>query len=113
MRRWLAIALLLTSVGACSDEASSPQVERQPVEVLSAKVQPSGELTVAVDACQGDPEVQVEESDEVVRVVATVVVPGPACADGVTVPLDRPLGERRLVDSHTGETIEVIRVEEG
>lgn len=110
MRR-VAVALVLVSLGACSDEASSRgDADRQAVVVLSGTVQPSGELTVSVESCQGDPEVSVEETDRAVRieVVATVHAVGPACADGAAVPLEQPLGERSLVDTHTGETVEVV-----
>lgn len=113
LKRWAAWALVLVTLGACSDEASSRgDADRQAVEVLSGKVQPSGKLTVSVESCQGDPEVSVVETDQAVRieVVATVHAVGPACADGVAVPLEQPLGDRSLVDAHTGEAVEVVHV---
>lgn len=115
LKRWAAVALVLVILGACSDEASNPgDADRHAVEVLSGKVQPSGELTVSVDACQGAPEVSVTETEQAVRieVVATVHAAGPACADGVPVPLEQPLGERPLVDAHTGGTVEVVHADE-
>lgn len=115
MKRWAGVALAFVLIGACSNEASSPgDADRQPVEVLDGKVQRSGELTVSVDACHGAPEVSVDESEQAVRieVLATVHAVGPGCADGVTVPLEHPLGERPLVDAYTGETVEVVHADE-
>ena len=56
-------------------------------------------LTVA--SCNGSPRSMVAESDAEVRVTVTARVGGDnanACADGVKVVLQQPLGSRSLID---------------
>ena len=67
-------------------------------------------LSIEVPTCNGDPEVTVlEETDDQVRVevVSQRQRGGDACLDGVRLELDRPLGDRALIDVTSGRTLRV------
>lgn len=70
-------------------------------------------LSIEVPTCNGEPEVTLlEEADDEVRV--EVVSQGQRgggddCLDGVQVELDRPLGDRELIDVTSGRTVRVDR----
>ncbi|MEX2505073.1 MAG: hypothetical protein WD378_09490 [Egicoccus sp.] len=64
-----------------------------------------------VPSCGGDPEVTelAERGYDIrIEVTSTVIEPGNACADGLTVTLPVPLERRDLVDLTSGTTLEVI-----
>lgn len=67
-------------------------------------------LSIEVPTCNGEPEVtMLEETDDQVRVevVSQRQRGGDACLDGVRVELDRPLGDRVLIDVTSGRTLQV------
>ena len=85
---------------------------REPVAILEVLPDESGaEPDLLVVTCQGDPEVaELVEGPAEVRVTVVSDVQrgqGPGCADGVTVRLAEPLGDRALVDGSTGERVPV------
>lgn len=60
--------------------------------------------SVSVDTCQGDPVAAVEENDQTVTITVTSTKrsPSDACLDHIRVELDRPLGDRQVIDGATG-----------
>ena len=83
--------------------------------IVEAYGSPDSErLELAIDACRAEStSYDAEESDdEVVITITTEGGEGPECADGLTVELEEPLGDRRLVDGSTGEEVEVLPPEE-
>ncbi len=82
------------------------------VEVGSASAaSTSRQLTLGVDSCGDELEVDVKEELEAVHVLITRRAgPGDgenACRDTVRVKLKSPLGERTVVDDSTGEQVQV------
>ncbi|MGH3735042.1 MAG: hypothetical protein ACRDT6_05405 [Micromonosporaceae bacterium] len=87
---------------------------RGSVKVVEAELSDDGTLALAVESCNGDPEVSVlKENDQEVRVevVASSTPFGGSddCLDTVTVELREPLGDRVVLDEHSGETVSVSR----
>jgi hypothetical protein len=70
-------------------------------------------LTLLVESCQGRPKATVHESPTQVRIeVRSEIHRGgqrTACADGLTVRLKQPLGDRSVMDVKTGRTLEITR----
>jgi hypothetical protein len=67
-------------------------------------------LSIEVPTCNGDPEVtMLEETEDEVRVevVSQRQRGGDDCLDGVQVELDRPLGDRALIDVTSGRIVRV------
>lgn len=69
------------------------------------------ELQVTVDSCNREPEVTAVETAEDVRLHARVdrsfALATNACADGATVMLEEPLGNRAVLDESTGAPLTV------
>lgn len=61
--------------------------------------------SVSVGTCHGDPAATVEEDDRTVKITVTSTKrsPGDDCLDSLQVELDRPLGDRQVIDGATGE----------
>jgi hypothetical protein len=85
-----------------------------PVRVIGADDLGGGMLRVWLNTCNASGHrVSVAEGDA--QVVITVRVPDPpaddeivdSCSDGVTVELDEPLGDRRLVDGSEASAVQV------
>ena len=110
----LGTVVLATTValsGCASTERSAVDLGG---DIYEAAVSPGEDtvLIVEVPTCNGDPEVtQLNEQTErvTVEVVSTKVLRGesPACLDNVEVQLERPLGDRELVDRTSGRTLRV------
>lgn len=88
---------------------------RTAVDVMEAESRPSDRLRVGVASCNADPEVVLfrETDDDVLIKVVSSKWPfrGGAddCQDGVIVQLQQPLGDRVVVDKHTGQPVNVRR----
>jgi hypothetical protein len=88
--------------------------ERVPTALLDASADRAGtRLMVTFDTCSGNPEVvEVAETSTEVRVrVVSDEESGDSlgCAVGLGVRLQKPLGERVLIDDSTGDRVEVRR----
>lgn len=95
-------AVLLVTVAACAG--------RGPVGVSEVVVVQGGRsLDVAVDSCNGDPAVEVRESDEAVTLSVVATGNEDDCQDVATVSLDDPLGDRVVRDGRDGELVGVRR----
>jgi hypothetical protein len=67
-------------------------------------------LAFAVASCHGSPKATAEESAREVRIsVRSDTSSDDECADGATVKLDQPLGDRDVVDAKTGRALRVRR----
>jgi hypothetical protein len=88
--------------------ASSCSRERSPSPIFDATASDGGTtLAVMVGFC-GNVSVEVEETDVRVELSAFGSAGrGGDCAGGDTVTLDRPLGDRLLIDTSTGDEIPV------
>jgi hypothetical protein len=108
-RRTAAAALLVaTCLVGCSSQATPSAVE-----ILGVFGDPdSARLDLVAGSCHEVAELSVAESDDEVRLTATLVKDleyGPDCgADATAVRLESLLGERIVVDEFTGERIEVL-----
>ena len=85
---------------------------RSEVRVMEAHLHSPTRLEFYVGSCQGSPEVSLfrEADTEIqVKVVAwiTPLLGGAECLDSVHVQLQEPLGDRVVIDRHTGEQVEV------
>jgi hypothetical protein len=88
---------------------------RGEVSIVEAELRSPDNLTLVVDSCNGDPsvsslrmtdqDVQVE-----VRASSTPFSGGQDCQDVIDVELEEPLGDRAVVDLHSGQTVEVTRL---
>ncbi len=87
-------------------------VWRSEVRVVEAELRSPDTLALVVDSCNGDPEVSLLRETDVdvqVKVVAssTPLRGGRDCLDVVEVQLQEPLGDRVVVDKHTGQSVSV------
>jgi hypothetical protein len=70
------------------------------------------QLDLGIDSCNAEKiDIQVDESDDAVRIAVRVTNPaeGDDCGDTPSVRLDQPLGDRRLVDGSTGRALRCER----
>ena len=105
------LATTLVLSGCASTERSAVDLGG---DIYEAAVSPGDDTVVIVEVptCDGHPEVtQLHEQAErvTVEVVSTKVLRGdsPACLDNVEVQLERPLGDRELIDRTSGRTLRV------
>lgn len=103
------IGAAIAGCGGGSDDDASRAVEDvlRTVQINGAQLLPDGTLVANLNVCNaGENTVRVSEARD--EVVVTAKTDGPVggddCSDGVTVPLDDPLGDRQLVDGSTGGT---------
>lgn len=90
-------------------------VWRSEVSVVEAQLRSPTKLALFVDSCNGDPKLsllQETDRDVQVKVVAssTPFRGRQDCADGVEVQLQDPLGDRLVVDRHSGQSVSVTKV---
>jgi len=80
------------------------------VEILHVSVSPDGmTIEMSVAACNADLSVDVLETPESVAVYVTALDETDAdCADGFTIELEAPLGERIFIDRHDFTEVEVL-----
>ena len=82
------------------------------VSVMSAELRSPSKLALGVGSCNGNPEVSLLRETDVdvqVKVIAfsTPFHGGEDCRDGVKVDLREPLGDRVVIDMHTGQVVSV------
>ncbi len=84
---------------------------RGEVRIMEARLHAPQRLGLGVASCNGAPRVSLQETDVdvQVRVIAfsTPFHGGDDCGDGVTVYLREPLGDRVVIDRHTGQVVNV------
>jgi hypothetical protein len=98
----LATVALLTLVTGCA--SAEPTQERGPQPIIGWSN--GGDVQVVlIGTCHGDPVATVEEDDEtvIITVTSTLRSPGNACQDSLQIALNRPLGDRDVIDGVTGE----------
>lgn len=106
MKAEVAIAVLLLTLVACS-----PGRGEVPISEARADGETSSVLELGVSSCNGDPDAEVTETPDAITVTVTADLPGSNsddCADGMTIPLSEPLGQRKVVDGATGQTLDII-----
>ncbi len=116
------VAGLLVFVGCSGDvglgdvrEGEVEEGEVREVSVMEAELSAPDRLTLIVGSCNKDPEVSLlRETDTEVRVKVTAFF-SPSlvvddCLDIVEVRLQEPLGDRVLVDEHTGQLVPVSTI---
>lgn len=80
------------------------------MDVAEVTLLPDGRtLDVAVNSCNGNPTVDVIESEEEVTLSVVASDSMDDCQDVVTVELEEPLGERKVRDERDGELVGVHR----
>jgi hypothetical protein len=83
---------------------------RRDARIVDAVLEGDRTLVLSIDACNADDNrTETTEEDDAVTIAVTTDDPpgGDDCADGVTVELAGPLGNRALIDESTGEPVEV------
>ena len=97
-------ALLVVTAAGCSWVPRS-------VEILDVWVLSDGRtLEISVASCNADHGIEVQEDLQTVAVWVTAANDsGDDCADGITIELEAPLGDRTFVDGHDLDTLEVRR----
>ncbi len=83
---------------------------RNEISVLSARLNAPDRLVLNVNSCNRNPEVSLLRETDVdvqIKVVADAPPPygGPECDDIVEIQLEEPLGNRDVIDKHTGEVV--------
>ena len=111
-------AMVVLVLSACTDGSSSrpssptTRDDRVPTELVDATLTAPRTLSVGVDSCNKRPTAVVTEDDDVVEVTAFAPAPDPQhredCLDVVTVRLDKPLGDRRVVDGSNGDNVTIL-----
>lgn len=94
--------VLLVLLAGCMPTDPSEQRGVQPIVGWAN----GGDIqSVTVGTCHGDPIATVDEDDRTVTITVTSTKrsPGDSCLDALQVPLDRPLGDRAVIDGATGE----------
>ena len=85
------------------------------VSVKSASLISPDRLELLVDSCHGAPRVSLEETDNDVHVkviaFSTPLRGGIDCLETVEVFLQEPLGDRIVVDKHTGQTVAISQLQ--
>ncbi len=90
-------------------------VWRSEVSVAEAELRSSQRLVLIVNSCNGDPEVSLlweTDVDVQVKVVASSTPLRGGCdgLDAVEVLLQEPLGDRVVIDKHTGQSVRVSTI---
>jgi hypothetical protein len=98
----LAVVVALMASG-CSED------DRSPVTAFEAVTSRDGQVVdVSVNSCNASPRAEVTaETDDEVRFKVEAYDSADDCADGVSLCLSAPLGDRDLVDETSGDVIEV------
>ena len=101
----LVCLFLAVAIAGCT---TGPQ--RGPVEIRGAIQVDPQTLSLDLPSCHGDPEITVQdETDTEIRieVVSTVHTNGDACADVIEATLEQPLGDREVIDSTSGDSLQI------
>lgn len=83
---------------------------RRDARIVDAVLEGDRTLVLSIDACNADDNrTETTEEDDAVTIAVNTDDPpgGDDCADGVTVELADPLGNRALIDESTSEPVEV------
>jgi hypothetical protein len=104
--RYLAAAALVLTTAACAADG------RTEARLHDYSLTSPTTLSVMVDGCRLDPTVDdLQQTAQEVRLLVRRDHPAPlgtsSCADAVTVELDAPLGDRRVVDARSGVEVQV------
>lgn len=115
LRRVIVAVIVLALAGFVAWFVLGGGTWRGEVTVMEAELRSPRRLALIVASCQGDPEVSVlRETDRQVQVlVIASSAPfrgGPACQDLVAVELQEPLGDRVLIDLHSGQSVDVSKI---
>lgn len=110
LRRGAVLLFLLSAMTACATPASVRPVTFH--EGVAAGTEATT-ITLAADGCQRQPYGSlISESADQVRVALSAVPPAgdaaPSCSDLVVVRLNRPIGDRALVDASTGRQVLLV-----
>ena len=86
-------------------------LRRRERSVVKAELRSPDRLVLIVHSCNGDPEVTLlQETDVDVRVKVVASSTRDECLDPIEVQLQEPLGDRVVIDKHTGQSVSVSRV---
>ena len=102
--------LVLVALPACSSDSTGEVPVVIQVTIQSVQGLPdSAELLLVINTCQQGPQASVEETPTAVRVTVTAdrSHDNQDCADGITVNLAGPLGDRNVFDVVAGSNVDV------
>ncbi len=115
-RLWIIVAAVLVLLLATWIFVLPRITVRGEVAIVEAELRSPGTLALVVDSCGGDPRVSsLRLTDREVRVrveaSSTPFSGGGDCQDVVEVELPEPLGDRSVVDTHSGQPVVVTRID--
>jgi hypothetical protein len=115
--------IVASLLGACADArhtnhdpTPAPEQTITQVSIYELSGNPGERrLEMAVNSCNADPTVEAVETEDEVRLTATIIGEhsGLECLDSAEVTLQEPLGDRQVRDTLTGEVLEVGALEQG
>jgi hypothetical protein len=100
--RIIAVVIALVALSSCGRESVG-------INGIVRVSEDGKVLTFATLSCNGDPKVKVTETDTEVQINIRAKSSGDDCADGATVTLARPLGDREVLDGKTDRPARVER----
>lgn len=114
-RIWIAIGAVAVLVLAAWVFVLPKVTIRGEVTIVEAELRLPSTLALVVDSCDGDPSVsslRLTDQDVQIEVKAssTPFSGGDDCQDVVEVELQEPLGDRSVVDLHSGQPVVVTRL---
>lgn len=98
----LVVGSVVLLLAGCADDRADRSIMGVDVDANDGRT-----LWVAVASCNGNPEVEVDESATQVALRARGGTTNDDCGDIVCVQLEAPLGERAVLDVTTGEPVAV------
>lgn len=102
-RRWSVVAALAALlVGSCARGNTVDILGASPVDGNPSAVE------VQFSGCEGRPDVEVKETGQTVRIALKAAPGGCEPLHYLVVELDRPLGERQVVDAGTGDAVPLV-----
>ncbi len=114
--RSAAVLLVFAFLVSAGCSSASGQGGRRPVGLARTFDVSPDQLTLflGVNSCNGDPTAIVDQGTDAIRVSVESFIPGgdefDACADGISVVLEEPLGDRVVIDGVTDKPLRPTRV---
>lgn len=100
------VGIAMLALSACGDDGKKERAIPEARTWAGSDV-----VSVSVESCNGQPEIEVlNEDEEEVRLKVVAGSSGDDCLDEIVVCLEEPLGGRSLIDAKTGTRVPVERL---
>ena len=117
LRFSVGVALAVAAIALLFWVALTEARWRGGVDVVGAESYSGGRVILEVNTCHGDPELShLEEAGRTVEVAVvsswgSLFFGGDDCLDAFEIQLRGPLGDRDLIDLHSGKRVRVVRID--